>query len=124
MEQSRPLIVIIEDDDSVRMLLERALSTSYEVEAIATGPDAMIRILEPPVPALLICDVMLPGVDGLTIARRAKSTLWSRVPILFLTARTTPQDVIKGIQAGARQYITKPFKLKDLEERVKKVLGQ
>lgn len=122
MEQARPLILIVEDDDSVRMLLERALSKDYDVETITTGPDAMARIQAAPVPDLLICDVMLPGVDGLTIAREAKSTLWSRVPILFLTARTTPQDVIKGIQAGARQYITKPFKLKDLEERVKKAL--
>ena len=119
----RKQILVIEDDESVQKLLVRALSVAYEVEAISDGVEAVRRVQTEPVADLIICDVMLPGADGLTIARRAKSSMWSQVPIIFLTARTTPRDVILGIQAGARQYVTKPFVLKELLERVKRVLS-
>ena len=119
---SRKQILVIEDDESVQKLLVRALSVAYEVEAISDGAEAVRRVQTEPVADLIICDVMLPGADGLTIARRAKKSMWSQVPIIFLTARTTPRDVILGIQAGARQYVTKPFVLKELLERVKRVL--
>jgi len=122
--RSRKLIVVVEDDDGVRNLLERALSVTYDVEVITNGAQALQRVQEAPVPDLLICDIMLPGADGLTIARQAKATRWSRVPILFLTAKSTPRDVIEGIQAGARQYVTKPFKLKDVEGRVAHIVGK
>lgn len=123
MAGSKKHILVIEDDDSVRSLLYRALSIAYEVELIADGSDAIVRVQKEPIADLLICDVMLPGADGLTIARRAKSSIWASVPIIFLTARTTPQDVIQGIQAGARNYVTKPFKIKDLLDRVQKIVG-
>jgi DNA-binding response OmpR family regulator len=80
-----------------------------------------------PIPDLMICDVMLPGMDGFALARLAKTSEWSgwsNVPIIFLTARTTPRDMIEGIQSGARHYVTKPFKLKDLQDKVKKILGE
>lgn len=123
MADTKKHILVIEDDDSVRTLLLRALSVAYEVEAIADGSDAVVRVQKAPVADLIICDIMLPGADGLTIARRAKSSMWSSVPIIFLTARTTPRDVIQGIQAGARHYVTKPFKLKDLLDKIKKIVG-
>jgi DNA-binding response OmpR family regulator len=123
MAGTKKRILVIEDDDSVRSLLYRALSVAYEVETIADGSDAVVRVQKNPVADLMICDIMLPGADGLTIARRAKASMWASVPIIFLTARTTPRDVIQGIQAGARHYVTKPFKLKDLLDKVKKIVG-
>ena len=120
--QPRRRILIIEDDESVRALLHRALLDGYEVETIADGTLAVDRVQREPVPDLVICDVMLPGVDGFSVARQAKAK-WANVPIIFLTARTTPRDVIEGIQSGARHYLTKPFKLKDLQDRVAKILG-
>jgi len=123
MAGTKKHILVIEDDDSVRSLLYRALSVAYEVETIADGSDAVIRVQKDPTADLIICDIMLPGADGLTIARRAKASMWASVPIIFLTARTTPRDVIQGIQAGARHYVTKPFKLKDLLDKVKKIVG-
>lgn len=124
VSQSRRRIVIIEDDESVRALLHRALHENYEVETVAEGTTAVERLQGDPVPDLVICDVMLPGVDGFTIARQAKASKWAKVPIIFLTARTTPRDVIEGIQSGARHYLTKPFKLKDLQDKVAKILGR
>ena len=107
----------------MRSLLQRALFESYEVETVSDGTTAEARLQQEPIPDLMICDVMLPGTDGFTLARQAKSSRWANVPIIFLTARTTPHDVIEGIQSGARHYVTKPFKLKDLQDKVKKILG-
>jgi DNA-binding response OmpR family regulator len=120
--QEKKRILVIEDDDSVSQLLLRALEFSYEVELIRDGIRAARRLDHEPVAHVMICDIMLPGMDGLQIARKAKtSKIWSQVPIIFLTAKTTPLDVIQGIQAGARHYLTKPFKLKDLLDKVAKI---
>lgn len=123
MTNSRKCILVIEDDPSVRSLLQQAFFDRYEVEVVSDGTEAELRLQRDPIPDLLICDVMLPGTDGFALARIAKSSTWSNVPIIFLTARTTARDVIEGIQSGARHYVTKPFKLKDLRDKVKKILG-
>jgi CheY-like chemotaxis protein len=124
MSGEKKLILVAEDDDSVRAMLQRALSTFYRVETASDGLAALRRLAEAPQPDLLICDIMMPGADGLTVARHAKANPASKqLPIIFLTARTTPSDVIQGIQAGARLYITKPFKLDDLLQKVRKVVG-
>jgi len=118
------LILVVEDDESVRILVQRTLAQSYTVETVPDGRAALTRLAVKPAPDLLICDVMMPGVDGLQVARRARANEATKaVPIIFLTARTTPKDMIEGIQAGARHYITKPFKIGDLLAKVKKVLG-
>jgi CheY-like chemotaxis protein len=125
MSGEKKLILIIEDDDSVRMLLTRALGMRYQVEVARDGNEAIERLQRRPIPDLLICDIMMPGVDGLTVAKRAKASPHLRqVPIVFLTAKTTPNDVIQGINAGARHYITKPFKLNDLLAKVTSALKQ
>jgi DNA-binding response OmpR family regulator len=124
MGAAKKRILIVEDDPSVRTLLEKTLAVQYEVESVGDGISAARRITRAPAADIILCDVMLPGMDGLEVARRAKaSAIWSHVPIIFLTARTTPRDVIQGIQAGARLYLTKPFKLQDLLDKVAKVTG-
>lgn len=121
---SRKLIVVVEDDPAVRALVERALSRIYQVESFADGASAARRFEQEPVPDLLVCDVMMPGLDGIALARTArKNPLLRQMPIVFLTARATPKDVIQGIQAGAKHYITKPFKIDDLMQKVGKLLG-
>ncbi len=75
-------------------------------------------------PHLLLLDVMMPGLDGLAVARQARSLpQMQSVPVIFLTAKDGPMDVIKGIQYGARHYITKPFKIDEVLSKVKKSLG-
>jgi DNA-binding response OmpR family regulator len=119
----KKLILVAEDDPSVRTLLEKSLSARYKVESVADGRAAIDRVALPPAPDLIICDIMMPGADGLAVARKVKTiAALNRTPIIFLTAKTTPMDVIAGIQAGARHYITKPFKIADLLDRVDKVL--
>jgi DNA-binding response OmpR family regulator len=119
----KKLILVIEDDPSVRMLLEKSLSGRYQVELVVDGLAALKRLVQPPVPDLIICDIMMPGADGLTVARRAKTIqALNRTAIIFLTAKSTPMDVIAGIQAGARHYMTKPFKIAELLDKVNKVL--
>jgi DNA-binding response OmpR family regulator len=77
-----------------------------------------------PRPDLLLLDIMMPGLDGLDVARRVRlNPELKKIPIIFLTAKSTPGDVIKGIQHGARSYITKPFKLDEVLSKVKKALN-
>lgn len=121
---SNKLILIVEDDEGVRTLVQRALSPLYETEAVDNGLAAIERLIEQPLPDLVICDVMIPGADGLAVVRAAKGDPRAKsIPFIFLTAKTTPRDVIQGIQAGARHYITKPFKLEDLLQKVQKILA-
>ena len=124
MGQDKKRVLIAEDDESVRLMLTRALSTTYAVEAFADGITAVRRLGQPPLPDLVISDVMMPGMDGFALAKRAKADpRLQNIPFVFLTARSTPQDVIQGIQSGARHYVTKPFKLDELLKKIRKILG-
>jgi len=117
-------ILVVEDDASVRQLLTRALSSLYRVVEAADGAEAM-QILEgmQPPPHLVICDVMMPKITGYALARLLKADDKLRgIPIVFLTARTSAKDVVEGINAGARHYITKPFALREVMDKVAKIL--
>jgi DNA-binding response OmpR family regulator len=88
------------------------------------GKSALAAAGRQPPPDLLLLDVMMPGMDGHAVAAAARLLPGLKsVPIIFLTAKTGPAEVIKGIQSGARHYITKPFKIDDLVTRVKKAIG-
>jgi DNA-binding response OmpR family regulator len=116
--------VIAEDDPSIAAMLEKVLSQHYDVSVAHDGKSALLLAAKPPIPALLMLDVMMPGLDGLGVAAQAKKHPDLKgIPIIFLTAKTGPTDVIKGIQSGARHYITKPFKIDDVLAKVKKALG-
>jgi DNA-binding response OmpR family regulator len=120
----RRRILVVEDDESVRQLLTRQLGTEYEVQQAADAQQAL-QVLGSmkPLPDLIICDVMMPGMTGVQFAKQLKGTNeYKTVPIIFLTARTGALDVIEGINAGARHYITKPFNMKDLLDKVAKAM--
>jgi len=120
----RKLILVVDDDPNIRTIIARALSPTYDIRQAGDGLAAADELAKPPLPDLIILDIMMPQADGLTFAAAAKSNPKFRsVPILFLTARASPADVVKGIQAGARGYLTKPFKIETLREKVAKVLG-
>ncbi len=115
-------VLVADDDPSIGRLLERILSQEYDVVTASDGPTAL-RFAEQTRPNLMILDVMMPGLDGFELASRIRAVSSLRsVPIIFLTARDGPLDTIKGIQAGARHYVTKPFKIDDLMTKVKKIL--
>ena len=120
----RRRILVVEDDESVRTLLARQLGTEYEVQQAADAQQALqVLGAMKPLPDLIICDVMMPGMTGVQFAKQLKGTNdYKTVPIIFLTARTGALDVIEGINAGARHYITKPFNMKDLLDKVAKAM--
>lgn len=118
--------MVVDDDAAVRTLVVKALQArGYDVEQAPDGlaaSEALGRLAR--APDLLICDVMMPTVDGYSLARLVRQHAELRtMPIIFLTARTQPADVVQGIQLGARHYIQKPFKVADLLDKVQKTIG-
>jgi DNA-binding response OmpR family regulator len=117
-------ILIAEDDPAICTMLSKVLSQHYDVVVTSDGKSALALAGESPAPDLLLLDVMMPGLDGHAVAAAVRQLPGLKaIPIIFLTAKTGPSEVIKGIQSGARHYITKPFKIDDLVLRVKKALG-
>ena len=117
-------IVIVEDDEIIRTLLEMAIKGAgyLKVKCCSRGDDALFAIKND-CPDLVLLDVMLPGLDGIEIARaiRADPAL-AGTKILMLTARVQGEDVIRGLDAGADDYVTKPFDRKVLLARIRAVL--
>lgn len=117
-------ILVAEDDPSISMMIAKVLSQHYDVVVVNDGRAALAKAGEAPAPDLLLLDVMMPGLDGHGVAAAVRALPGMKgIPIIFLTAKTGPAEVIKGIQSGARHYLTKPFKIDELLLRVKKVLG-
>lgn len=121
--QVKKRILVADDDPAISRLLERVLVREYDVVIASDGPGAL-ALAQQIRPGLMILDVMMPGMDGFQLANRLRSVPeLKNAPIIFLTARDGPLDTIKGIQSGARHYLTKPFKIDDLLTKVKKILG-
>lgn len=120
---AKRVILVVEDDAAIRGLIVRALQQSYAMYEAADGMHASELLATLPTPALVICDVMMPRIDGFSLARLMKADeRLKAVPIIFTTAKTGASDVMTGIAIGARHYIQKPFKMADLVERVQKLL--
>ncbi len=116
--------MIAEDDPAIAAMLEKVLAQDYDVSVAHDGRQALLLATQQPRPALLLLDIMMPLLDGLGVAAEVKKLPELKtVPIIFLTAKSGATDVIKGIQSGARHYITKPFKIDDVLAKVKKALG-
>ncbi len=115
------LILLAEDDEGIRVPLVRALEREgYDVEAVASGRDAVAAGIGGD-HDLLLLDIGMPGVDGLEVCRRVREGRPS-VPIVFLTARQGERDAVGGLDAGADDYVTKPFRLAELLARVRSQL--
>lgn len=122
MTDTKKRILVAEDDPSIRTMLERVLSAEFDVTVVVDGNQAWQLARESP-PDLLLLDVMMPGLDGLEVARRVRAVpALKRIPIIFLTAKDRSIDVIHGIQHGARHYVTKPFKIDDLLQKIRKAV--
>jgi DNA-binding response OmpR family regulator len=124
--EQKKLVLVVDDDSSVRTLVTKALHTrGYETAEAADGLAAAEMLGQlPRSPDLLICDVMMPTIDGFSLARMIKANAALRiVPIIFLTAKTAANDVVQGIKLGAKHYVQKPFSVKDLLDKVEKIVG-
>jgi DNA-binding response OmpR family regulator len=115
-----PIVLVVDDDADIRNMLVRAMGLTHTVYEAGDGQEAREILQVMPVPDAIVCDVMMPRLDGLGLAKSLRQDpVLRRVPVLFLTARETPLDVIAGINAGAKHYVTKPFKVADVVAKVK-----
>jgi two-component system, OmpR family, response regulator MprA len=115
-------ILVVDDERAVRESLRRALELEgYEIELAADGSEALYRLEGNEEPDAMILDVLMPGVDGLEVCRRLRGS-GSKLPVLMLTARTEVEDRVAGLDAGADDYVTKPFALEELLARVRALL--
>jgi two-component system, OmpR family, response regulator MprA len=113
-------ILIVEDDEGIVKVIQRGLQLEgYKVEAAFDG-ESGLELARSWFPDLVILDLMLPGIDGLEVCNRLRAR--SSVPILILTAKETTQDRVEGLDAGADDYLVKPFELDELQARVRALL--
>ncbi|ELS55427.1 response regulator transcription factor [Streptomyces viridochromogenes] len=114
-------VLLAEDDRAIRNALERALTLEgYQVTAVADGVEALAQAHRTP-PDVLVLDVMMPGIDGLQVCRVLRAE-GDRTPILMLTALVETQDRIAGLDAGADDYVVKPFDVEEVFARLRALL--
>lgn len=118
---SAPAVLIVDDDAEivylVRLFLERA---GHQVSVARNGRDAVALLAGPP-PALILLDVLMPFQDGFNLLARIRTTpAWSAVPIIMLTAMAQEGDIVRALDAGANDYIVKPFQPDELLARVRR----
>ena len=122
--RTTPLVLVVDDEEHITELLAMGLGINgFEVERADSGRSALDAVARRR-PDLIVLDVMLPDLDGFEVARRLRQTegAGTRVPVIFLTARDTTQDKVEGLRLGSDDYVTKPFSIEELIERVKAVL--
>ena len=114
-------VVVVDDDEALRNAVRRALRLEgYDVELVANGAEALAHLAERQAD-LVVLDVLMPGLDGITVCRRLRAS-GDRTPILMLTARDAVSDRVIGLEAGADDYLTKPFALEELLARARALL--
>ena len=120
MESVAPHVLALDDDPDVRNVLVQYLSAQdLRITAVASGPEMLRVIADEPVDLLLL-DLRLAGEDGLTLARRVRES--SAIPILILSGKAEEADLVMGLELAADDYITKPFRLRELLARIRAVL--
>jgi len=124
MEAMAHRVLLVEDDERIRASMRLSLEDEgYEVEEAGTGEEAIELQTQALVSNpfdLLVVDIMLPGMDGFECCRELRKA--SAVPIIMVTARTDTHDVVAGLEAGADDYVTKPFEPKELAARIRALL--
>jgi DNA-binding response OmpR family regulator len=118
------LIVVVDDDSILLMLIQHALSArGYRVETASSGQQGLDRIRATR-PAAVVLDMMMPDLSGLEVLRamRAEAEL-ARIPVILLTARRDEHEIAEACDAGAADYLNKPFKLEELSARIARLIG-
>jgi len=116
-------IVVAEDDDAIAHMVNMALGDAGFLCLRARDGEEALRLVRAHDPDLLVLDVMMPRVDGLEVARRLKSdVMWSRTPILMLTALAGTENQVEGLESGADAYMSKPFDLREFNAQVKALI--
>jgi len=114
------IVLLVEDDDTLREALVYLLRREgHEVRAAADG-QAALDALAPPLPDIVLLDLMIPVINGIEVCRRIRATF--DVPIIMLTARNSEADIVLGLEVGADDYITKPFSTPELLARIRSAI--
>ncbi len=122
----RPSVLVAEDDDQISFLLQFLLEREgYGVTLARDGHEAMQCMDSMPPPSLVILDIMMPLADGFELLAhlRAKPE-WSTVPVMMLTARSQEKDIVRALDAGASDYVIKPFLPEELKARIRRLVPQ
>ncbi len=119
----KTLIYLLEDDDSIRKLVKYALESQQFQAQGFSEPEPFWSAVSEQKPALILLDIMLPGEDGISILRRLRGDpATADIPVIMMTAKNTEFDRVQGLDAGADDYISKPFGMMELVARVRAVL--
>lgn len=122
--QILPKILVVEDDADLLQMIKTMLQSVGEVTLARDGREALDIMKSGFRPNVIVTDLMMPRLDGVTLAKTLKTDPnIGNIPVVMLTAKAGPMDMITGINAGARHYVTKPFKAADLIDKVKKALA-
>lgn len=124
-QPSMSSILVVEDDDHISQILKFMLERQGWRTMIATDGMAARKLVEEgqEKPALILLDVMLPYIDGFELVRIVRATAgWERIPIVMLTAKNMERDIVRALDAGANDYIVKPFQPNELLARVRRYL--
>lgn len=124
-DQAPPLILVVEDDDHITHILKFMLERQGYRTMLAPDGMAASKLIESEGerPDLIVLDVMLPYIDGFEVVRIARAQpQWKDVPIVMLTAKTQERDIVRALDAGANDYIVKPFQPNELLARVRRYL--
>jgi DNA-binding response OmpR family regulator len=118
-------VLVVEDDAGTQTLLRKQLvAKGFEVTVAANGLAGLMSLERSP-PDVIVCDMNMPELDGLSFVRAVKSRNETRkIPVIFLTANTDARHMVDGINVGARYYVTKPFQLNELVWKINRVLGE
>ncbi len=120
---ARPVIFVVEDEEDIARLISHNLQAAgFEVQSFVSGASVLSEAVRE-LPGLFLLDIMLPGIDGFELCRQIRQTpVLSAIPIIFLTAKTSEADRVKGLELGGDDYITKPFSPRELVARIRTVL--
>lgn len=120
------VVLVAEDDEQIAYLLQFLLEREgYRVVRAADGRDALRLMGEIAPPALVMLDVMMPYADGFAVLARMRATpAWREVPVIMLTARSQERDIVRAFDAGANDYVVKPFLPDELKARIRRLLAQ
>jgi two-component system OmpR family response regulator len=120
-EQPQTRILVVDDEAGIRDVISMALRyAGFEVDTVATGREALTAVSAFR-PHLMVLDIMLPDIEGFEVAKRLGAQR-AQLPIMFLTARDTTEDKVRGLTMGGDDYVTKPFSLEELVARIRAIL--
>lgn len=122
LDANNPTVLVVEDNADMLTYIAQSLSSDYQVLTANSGAEALLQLKEHDVD-VIVSDVMMPEMDGLELCRRVKTDLeTSHIPVVLLTAKSMASDELQGLEAGADDYITKPFSMDILRQRIRNLV--